>query len=414
MQAQSVKPNTRTFSIAVRSCTCLSSVFQVHSQILKLGHNSDSYAVSSLVHSYSNFGEPVLARRVFDESPNKNVVCWTTLVSGYCLNGLIDEAREVFDSMSDRNDVSYSAMISGYVQNECFDEAIELFRNLKSCQNMKPNVSLLVSVLSACANVGAFEEGKWIHNYIHENDFRYELKIGTALIDFFSKCGYVMIGYEVFSQMPYKDVATWSAMIQGLAFNGNNNLALELFEMMEKVGPRPNAVTFIGVLTACNHKEWLNEAWRIFGRMSKVYGIFPTIQHYSCMVDLLARAGQVREAEVLINVMPMVPDGAIWGSLLNGCVMHGHVELGEKVGELLIQIEPERGGRYVLLANMHATAGSWDDVVRLRKMMKERKIVTGPGWSFIEIDGHVHRFLAGDKSHPQWADVYKILDQFQS
>ncbi|XP_061993755.1 pentatricopeptide repeat-containing protein At5g08510-like [Rosa rugosa] len=180
---------------------------------------------------------------------------------------------------------------------------------------------------------------------------------------------------------------------------------------MEKKGPKPNAVTFVGVLTACNHKTLVNEAWRVLGRMSKVYSIAPEIEHYGCMVDLLARAGRVNEAEILIRSMAMEPDGAIWGSLLNGCLIHGHFELAGKVGKLLIQLEPQHSGRYVLLANMYAKMENWEDVLRLRKMMKDREVVSISAWSFIEIDGVVHKFLANDKSHSHSRSIYQTLSQ---
>ncbi|GMP36571.1 hypothetical protein CsSME_00008660 [Camellia sinensis var. sinensis] len=356
---KSFEPNDHTFLVLTKACACLYSLHQVHSQIMKFGYGCcDVYVISSIIHVYSKFGAT-------------NFSCPS---------------------------VRINAMVSGYVSNEYFNEVIEL--ELKSCANVRPNRSVLVSVLNACAIVGAFEKGKWVHAYINENFSELE-ELGTALIDFYAKCGNIKDAENIFHKIPYKDVTTWTSMILGLAINGNNDMGLHLFTEMEKRRPKPNVVTFVAILIACNCLTIVNESLRLFGLMSKFCGISPVIEHYGCMVDLLAKAG-----------MPMEPDGAIWGSLLNGCLMHGHVEVGKKAGKLLIQLEPRHSGRYILLANMYAAMGNWEGVVRLRKMMKDRKIDTCPAWSFIEIDGIVHRFVVDDKSCSRSSDIYRLLNQF--
>ncbi|KAK1417116.1 hypothetical protein QVD17_26238 [Tagetes erecta] len=409
MRNNSIQPNDYTFPALVRTCDCLHSLVQVHGQIVKLGSVSDVYVTSSLISMYANYEAVGLAKQVFEESLFKNVVCCTSLITGCFSNGLVDDACKVFDEMPERNDVSYSAMISGFVKNEMFNEAIELFCQMKKCGMVNPNRSVLLNILNACGAVGGFDIGRSIHCQLVDECFSIDLDFGTALIDFYAKCGDIEKAKDVFNTMPCKDVATWSAMILGLATNGENEMAFELFEEMERDGPVPNEITFVALLVACNHKTLLKKAWCLLGKMNKVYDLQLTIEHYGCMVDLLARSGQLKEAEILIKLMPMAPDGAIWGSFLHGCLTHNEIHLAEAGGKHLLELEPKHSGRYVFLANMCANNGSWEGVIKLRKMMTERKVDIDPGWSFIEVNGIVNKFFVDDQCHPQAKDLHEIL-----
>lgn len=244
-----------------------------------------------------------------------------------------------------------------------------------------------MSVLGACAAIGAFEEGKWIHSYVHRNgELEYnEVELGTALVDFYAKCGCVEPAERVFGNMKTKDVAAWSAMILGLAINGRNRWALELFAEMEKVGPRPNGVTFIGVLTACNDREFSGRAVGLLEYMREKYGIAAWIEHYGCVVDVLARAGKVEEAVAVMGGMEMEADGAMWGCLVHGCLMHGYVELGQRIGRFLVEFESEHSGRYVVLAKVYGGMGRWEAVLDTRNLMKRRAVPPVTASSFIEI-----------------------------
>ncbi|XP_020235092.1 pentatricopeptide repeat-containing protein At5g66520 [Cajanus cajan] len=374
-----VRPNARTFALLPKASPSLPFLLQLHSHILRRGHVTHFHVISSLLSAYSSLGATRVARRVIDESPHAN-------------------------------DVLFSAMVSGYVRNGLFREAIELFRDLKAF--VKPNGSLLVSALSACAAIGAFGEGKWIHAYVDRQHGveKYELHLGTALIDFYTKCECMQPAKEVFGKMKTKDVAAWSAMILGLAINARNREALGLFAEMEKVGPRPNAITFIAVLTACNHRDLCGGAMRMFRYMSEKYGIVASIEQYGCVVDVLARSGEIEEAFAFVKSMPVEADGAIWGCLLKGCLLHGHVELGHRVGEYLVEFEPGHSGRYVLLANVYASVGKWERVLEMRKLMKERGVPPVFSWSFIEIDQTVHKFVVDDRSSSYSGEVYRVLN----
>nr|XP_043633366.1 pentatricopeptide repeat-containing protein At5g06540-like [Erigeron canadensis] len=404
-----VDPDEYTFPILIKTCACFVSVCQVHGQVFKYGNVSDVYVSSSLICMYSGYKVVNFAKRVFEECEYKNVVCCTSFITGCFGNGLVENARKVFEEMRERNDVTYSAMISGLVRNERFDEAIELFKEMEGIGVLKMNRLVLVSVLNACGVVGAFDVGRRVHCRLVDKSVGIDLELGTALIDFYAKCGEIEKAEDVFSKLRFKDVVTWSAMVLGLATNGKNEMALKLFKEMEEKGPVPNDITFVAVLVACNHETLVKEAWWLLGKMSKVYNVRPTIEHYGCMVDLLARSGQLKRAQILIKLMPMAPDGAIWGSFMHGCLTYNETRLGEKAGKHMLELEPQHSGRYVLLANMYGDMGSWEGVANLRNMMKRRKVVTAPGWSFIEVNGIVQKFFADGQCHPRVKDLREIL-----
>lgn len=204
---------------------------------------------------------------------------------------------------------------------------------------------------------------------------------------------------------------TWTAMISGLAINGHGRDALELFTQMEIQNVRPNEVTFIGVLNACSHAALVEDGLNYFHSMTEVYGLKPNVHHYCCLVDLYGRAGLLDKAEAVIKTMPMEPNSAVLGSLLNSCRIHGNLKLGERVGRQLLQLEPHHSGRYVLLSNLYAAKGRWQDVANLRRLMRERGVTKTPGSSFIDLKGIVHEFIAGDRFHPQSEEIYGVLDE---
>lgn len=396
MRRRDVAPNVRTFPFAVKSCAALSVLSQLHGQLFRFGFHLDVFVTSSLVSTYSSLGSVDIAAKVFDESPNPNVVSWTSLVSGYSTHGMVDKARSVFDQMPERNAVSWSAMIAGYVHNERHREAIQLFRELKRRAIAELSDALLVSALNACASLGEYEEGRLIHSFIEMNGTKqqYEFGLGTALVDFYSKCGFVDSAREVFDRIPHRDVTAWSAMIMGLALNGDCRSAIAAFSDMISRGVKPNAITFVGVLTACGHGGLIDEGRKLFRDMMAVYGVRPTVAHLGCMVDLLSRAGHTAEAESLVEAVPAEADGAAWGALLSGCLVHGDYERGERAGRRVVELEPKKSGRRVGLANVYASMRRWEGVEQVRREMRARRVTAAIARSSVEVGGFGQRFGA--------------------
>lgn len=364
---------------------------------------------------YSLCGSIYFAHQVFDEIPQPDLPSWNTIIHANARVGMIHIARKLFDRMPQRNVISWSCMIHGYVSCGEYKAALSLFRNLQvmEAHRIRPNEFTLTSVLSACARLGAFEHGKWVHAYIDKSGMQVDVVLGTALIDMYAKCGNIERAKCIFDNMGHegKDVMAWSAIIAAMAMHGLSKECLELFEKMISDGVWPNAVTFVGVLCACVHGGLVSEGYQYFKRMTEEYGVNPLIQHYGCMVDLYSRAGRIGDAWDIVKSMPMTPDVMIWGALLSGARMHGDIETCEISIKKLIELDPKNSGAYVLLSNVYAKLGKWKEVRHLRDLMEMRGVKKVPGCSLVEIDGVLQEFSAGDDSHPETENIYRMVDE---
>ncbi|KAJ0457131.1 putative tetratricopeptide-like helical domain superfamily, DYW domain-containing protein [Helianthus annuus] len=443
MVGSNAKPNKFTYPVLFKACMvmkCVDYGVQVHCHVVKNGFMDDGYVRSAAIRMYSSVGRVVEARMVcdygekdvvcfnamidgylkcgeiesasglFDSMTKKNVGTWNAMVTGLVKCGMVEDARKVFDEMPERDEISWSVMIDGYNKNGCFKEGLEVFRAMLG-EEVKPKKFVLSSVASACANVGSLDQGKWIHAYAKQNSIELDGVLGTALVDMYAKLGRLDLAWDVFETMKRKEVSSWNAMIGGLAMHGRAKDAIELFLQMEKKRVQPDEITFVGLLNACAHGGLVDVGLECFDRMQDVYGVEPTVHHYGCMVDLLGRAGRLAEAEELVYNMPMTPSPAVWGALLGACRVHENIDMGEKIGKMLIELDPQNGGRYALLSNIYAKAGRWDDVKKVRTLMKENGVKTTTGRSTIDIDGIVHEFKIGDSDHPRAREIYEMVEE---
>eukprot|EP01018_Ginkgo_biloba_P031727 Gb_14403 [translate_table: standard] len=370
----------------------------------------DVVSWTSMIAGYAHDGHVEEALKLFQKMPERDKVAWNTMIAGYARNGYVDEAKKLFWEMPEQDVVSWNAVLAGYVQNGHFDEALKLFQQMR-LTDMKPHSDTFATVLPACANLAALEYGKVVHVDIIRSGFELNIFVGNALVDMYAKCGSIEDGLNVFNKMPRRDVVSWTAMIVGYAMHGYGKEALQLFEQMQYSGTIPDHVTFVGVLSACCHTGLVDDGWQYFDCMSQSYHITPIIEHYCCMVDLLGRAGHLDEAQDFINNMPIKPDAAVWGSLLAACRVHTNIEIGEHAAECLFELHPKSVAPYVLLSNIYAAAGRWDDIEKVRKMMKDRRVKKNPACSWIEVNRQVSAFVCGDRSHPQTHKIYAKLER---
>lgn len=299
-------------------------------------------------------------------------------------------------------------MITGYTRNSMYTEALSIFQEMMASK-VPINESTLVSALSACGQLGALDQGRWIHVYINKMWDKISVNLGTSIVDTYARCGCIEIGYEVFKNMPEKDVVTWGVIISGFATHGPAEKCFQLFEEMVARGIQPNEIIFVAILTACSHTGLVDLGRFYFNKMTTSYNIRSSIHHYGCMVDLLGRAGRLTEAEELISTMLEEPNAIIWGALLAGCRIHKDSRLGEYAFEQLVKLESLSGERHKLASHMLTHIGEQERVHKLRKEIRDRNLETAKGSSLIEVDGEVHNFVASDIDHLRYQEIYSLL-----
>ncbi|GFY81961.1 tetratricopeptide repeat (TPR)-like superfamily protein [Actinidia rufa] len=347
-----IRPNCLTFPFILKDCTRMLNYYMgrsVHGHAVMYGFQSDVFVQNSMISLYSACGCLNCALRVFDEMSIRDIVSWNSMIIGCLRSGELDLALDLFRRMEKRNNITWNSIITGFVQGGLPKEAIEFFNEMQSLgdDKVRPDKITVASVLSACASLGAIDQGKWVHSFLKRSGLECDIAIGTALVDMYGKCGCMERAVEVFKEMPKKDILAWTAMISVFALNGYGKEAFDLFTEMESLRVRPNSVTFVGLLSACAH------------------------------------SGLVQKrplAKGLIRKMPMEPDVFVWGAFLGGCQMHGKLV-------------------------------DFNQVKRVRAIMNDNGIEkASPGCSMIEIDGIVHEFSVRGSPEVLIEEIICLLD----
>ncbi|XP_010552432.1 PREDICTED: putative pentatricopeptide repeat-containing protein At3g11460, partial [Tarenaya hassleriana] len=336
-----------------------------------------------------------------------------SFITMYMKSGSVDLGRKLFEEIPVKGLVSWNAMISGYAQNGFASHVLELYEKMKS-SGVRPDPVTLVGVLSACAYLGARSIGQEVELLIEANGFVSNVFLCNTLINMHARCGNLAKARAFFDRIPIKNIVSWTGMIGGYGMHGLGEKGLELFDEMVRSGLRPDGTVFVMVLSACSHSGLTERGLDYFTAMEREYKLEPGPEHYSCVVDLLGRAGQLDEARELIESMPIEPDSTVWGSLLGACKIHRNVDMAELAFERVIQIEPTNVGYYVLMSNIYSDTKNVEGVSKIRAMMRERNFRKEPGYSYVEHKGRVHLFLVGDKSHEQTEEIYRMLDELET
>lgn len=381
MLQQGLKPNQFTFASLLKASGAAQSNEQgrqVHSFCVKYGCDLNVYVGSSLLDMYARYGD-------------------------------MKEANFVFDGLSCKNEVSCNALIAGYARKGAGEEALKQFWRMQRA-GFEATHFTYSSVFSACASIGALEQGKWIHAHMIKSGCKLIAFVGNTLLDMYAKAGSIEDARKVFDRLDKNDVVSWNSMLTGCAQHGLGRETIRRFEDMLRIGIEPNEITFLCVLTACSHSGLLNEG-QFYFELMKRYNVEPKVEHYVTIVDLLGRAGLLDQARRFINEMPIEPTAAVWGALLGACRMHRNMELGTYAAERVFELDPHDSGPPVLLSNIYASAGRWSDAARVRKMMKDIGVKKEPACSWVEIENSVHMFVANDDSHLQSEEIRKMWEK---
>ncbi|XP_037479337.1 pentatricopeptide repeat-containing protein At5g04780, mitochondrial-like [Triticum dicoccoides] len=334
----------------------------------------------------------------------------TAILDVYAKCNMIKDACWVFEKMPDKTLVTWSSLFAGYVQNGLHEEALCLFRNAQR-EGVKLSEFTLSAIISACASLALKIEGTQLHAVIVKCGFHGNFFVAASLVDVYARCGQIEKSYALFAYMEQKNVVIWNAMIAGFSRHAHSWEAMILFEKMHQLGIFPNEVTYLSMLSVCSHAGLVEEGRHYFNLLMSDQTVEPNVLHYSCMVDVLGRSGKTDEAWELIHKMPFEPTASMWGSLLGSCRNHNNSGLARIAAEQLFQLEPDNGGNHVLLSNVYAASGNWENVLMARKYLKDSGAKKEIGRSWIEAKGKIHVFVVGERKHPAITDIYNKLEE---
>uniref|UniRef100_J3LQ34 DYW domain-containing protein n=2 Tax=Oryza brachyantha TaxID=4533 RepID=J3LQ34_ORYBR len=381
MMRSSVLPNEYSLSSVLQACTNMVQLDlgkEIHNHAIKVGHESDLFVGNALMDLYAKCND-------------------------------MESSLKVFSSLRDANEVSWNTIVVGFSQSGFGEDALSVFCEMRAAQMPCTQVTYS-SVLRACASTASIKHAGQIHCLIEKSTFNNDTVIGNSLIDAYAKCGYMRDARMVFQNLKECDVVSWNAIISGYALHGQATDALELFDRMNRSNIEANDITFVALLSVCSSTGLVNQGFSLFDSMRIDHGIKPSMEHYTCIVRLLGRAGYLNDALKFIGDIPSAPSAMVWRALLSSCIVHKKLALGRFSAEKILELEPLDETTYVLLSNMYAAAGSLDQVALFRKSMRNFGVRKTPGLSWVEIKGEVHAFSVGSVDHPDMRVINAMLE----
>ncbi|RHN78397.1 putative tetratricopeptide-like helical domain, DYW domain-containing protein [Medicago truncatula] len=382
----------------------------LHGYTIKSGMGSSAPVGNAIITMYAKCGDTDKADLVFRLMPLRNTISWTAMITAFSRSGDIGKARGYFDMMPERNIVTWNSMLSTYVQNGFSEEGLKLYVSMRS-NGVQPDWITFTTSIRACADLAIVKLGMQVVTHATKFGLSLNVSVANSIVTMYSRCGLIKEAKNTFDSIDDKDLISWNAMLAAFAQNGLGIKVIDTFEDMLKTECKPNHISYVSVLSGCSHMGLVAEGKHYFDSMTRVFGISPTNEHFSCMVDLLGRAGLLEQAKDLIEGMPFKPNATVWSALLGSCRVHHDLRLAETAAKKLMELDVEGSEGYVLLSNMYSESGELDNVADMRKLMKVKGIRTSRGCSWIEVDNRVHVFTVDETSHPQIKEVYLKLEE---
>lgn len=385
------------------------------SQMRTWGGHLDPVATITGFGACSHFDNPKLGKEIHGYAIRIHydglVNVRNAIITMYSRCKDLNHAYTLFKSTESKSIITWNSMLSGYCHLDQSEEASSLFRDMVS-SGMQPNYVTIASILPLCARVANLQHGKEFHCYLMRRDsFGDYLLLWNALVDMYARSGKVFLARKVFDMMTMRDEVTYTSLISGYGIQGEGLTALTLFEEMLSHGIKPDHVTMLAVLSACSHSGLVSQGELLFQKMQTLYDVAPSIKHYACMVDLFGRAGLLYKAKQAIEGMPYRATAPMWATLLGACQIYRNTLIGEWAAGKLLEMRPENSGYYVLIANMYATAGSWDKLAMVRTLMRDLGVKKAPGCAWVDIGSGFSSFSVEDTSNNQAPEIYSVLDE---
>uniref|UniRef100_A0A7N0RCX5 Chlororespiratory reduction 4 n=1 Tax=Kalanchoe fedtschenkoi TaxID=63787 RepID=A0A7N0RCX5_KALFE len=364
---------------------------------------------NSMISGYIRVGDLEQADSLFNVSPIRDTVSWTSLIDGYFGVGEVAMACYYFHNMPDVDEVAWTVMISGHVRNELFSEAADLFAEMRA-DGFSPLNTTYSTLIGAAGALVDLNFGKQIHSLMAKTEPELGLLVENSLVSMYSKCGEIGDARRVFSSMVERDVISWNSMIMGFSNHGRSAEAFEAFEAMLESKTVPSASTFLALLSACNHAGLVSKGKEYFAKMSELYAIKPSVEHYISMINLLGRAGEIEEAEQLVLNLPFKPNHTIWGALLGACGFSSRSSaVAVRAAKEVLALDPTNAPAHVALCNVYAASGQHLEEQKLRKEMGAKGVNKVPGCSWFAHSGEFCSFLSGDLLSPEAAEMLNLV-----